>query len=190
MPACFYFDYSSPYAYLASERIAALIPNAEWRPLAFGFLIREIGKTPWSFAADRAARFAEIDARAQALGLEPLRYAEGWPRETWSVLPLRAGLVSAELGRLREYTREAYRVGFGEGRSLADLDAVLDAVAAAGLERDEVRAGMDRPEIKDRLKANTREALELGVTGIPTVAVDGELYWGEDRLDAAAAAAL
>ena len=108
---------------------------------------------------------------------------------TWSLVPLRAALVAEERGRLREFSRAAYRKSFVEGRSLAELDNVLAAAREVGLEPDEVGEGIERPEIKQRLKDNTEEALARGVTGIPTVAIGDELIWGDDRLDEAAAAA-
>jgi 2-hydroxychromene-2-carboxylate isomerase len=102
---------------------------------------------------------------------------------------LRAALVADERGLLREFSSAAYRKAFVESHSLAELDNVLAAAREAGLEPDEVREGIQRPEIKERLKGNTEEALARGVTGIPTVAIGDELFWGDDRLDEAAAAA-
>jgi 2-hydroxychromene-2-carboxylate isomerase len=102
---------------------------------------------------------------------------------------LRAALVADEQGRLRAFSRAAYRKSFVESRSLAQLDNVLAAAREVRLEPDEVREGIERPEIKERLKGNTEEALARGVTGIPTVAISDELFWGDDRLDEAAAAA-
>ncbi len=65
---------------------------------------------------------------------------------------------------------------------------MLDAASEAGLDRDAVAIGVQTPRIKERLRAVTDEAVALGVTGIPTVAVGGELFWGDDRLQDAARA--
>ena len=73
-----------------------------------------------------------------------------------------------------------------ESRSLSDLDNVLAAASDAGLDPDEVAAGIQRDDIKERLKSNTAEALERGVTGIPTVAIGDDLFWGDDHLEQAA----
>ena len=75
---------------------------------------------------------------------------------------------------------------FVEGRDFADLDTTLDAAERAGMDREEVRAGIQRQDVKDRLRASTEEALARGVTGVPTVAVGDELFWGDDQLEAAA----
>jgi 2-hydroxychromene-2-carboxylate isomerase len=77
---------------------------------------------------------------------------------------------------------------FVDGRHLADLEAVLDAVERAGMDRAAVREGIERPEVKERLRMQTDAALARGVTGVPTVAVGEELFWGDDRLEDAAAA--
>jgi 2-hydroxychromene-2-carboxylate isomerase len=160
----------------------------EWRPIAFGVIVQRIGKRPWSFAEDRSERFAEIDARAVARGLPPLRYPDGWPRETYSLLPLRAALLAADQEQLRALTRELYRTIFVDGVSLSDPGAVLDAAERAGMDRAAVEDRIESDEVKEHLRAQTAAAIERGVTGIPTVAVGDELFWGDDRLEDAAGA--
>jgi 2-hydroxychromene-2-carboxylate isomerase len=187
-PPIFYYDTNSPYAYLAAQRIQELIPEAVWRPVAFGIMLREQGRTPWSLGPERGAGMAEIERRAAERGLPPLAWPEGWPRETWSFNPLRAAVVAEEEGRLVPFTLECYRRMFVEGRSLAELSDVLDAASGAGLDPSDVEARIGTAAVKERLRAYTDEALDRGVTGVPTVAVDGELFWGDDRLDDAAAA--
>lgn len=185
----FYYDLTSPYAYLAAFRVDDVLPvRPEWRPIAFGVIVQRLGKVPWSFAVDRRPSFAEIASRAAERGLPPIVYPEGWPRETYSVLPLRAALLASDPEQRRAVSRELYRTAFVDGRHLADVEAVLDAAARAGMDRETVRAGIERPEIKDRLRADTEAALEQGVSGVPTVQVGGELFWGDDRLEDAAVA--
>ena len=189
-PVVFYYDFNSPYAYLAAERIGDLIPDAEWRPIAFAILLGQLGRLERVLEElDPAPIAAEIAERAGDRGLPPFAPPEAWPVRTWSLVPLRAALVADERGRLREFSRAAYRKAFVESRSLAELDNVLAAAREVRLEPDEVRESIERPEIKERLKGNTEEALGRGVTGIPTVAIGDELFWGDDRLDEAAAAA-
>ena len=185
----FYFDTNSPYAYLAAMRIREALPDAQWRPIALAMLFREIGKVPWSLREGREAQMREIEERAAARGLPPVRWAEGWPAETWSFAPLRAAVVAEEHDRLVPFALECYRLLFAEERSLAELDNVLEAARAVGLDPDEVRARIAEQDVKDRLRAYTDEAVARGAIGVPTVAVGGELFWGDDRLDDAAAAA-
>jgi 2-hydroxychromene-2-carboxylate isomerase len=185
----FYYDFSSPYAYLAASRVDEVLPVPPvWRPIAFGVIVQRHNKRPWSFRESRDQDFAEIERRGAAYGLPPIRYPEGWPVETYSIPALRLALLGEEEGKLREISRELYRTAFAEGRPLVDTETLLDVAERAGMDREEVRSGIVRDEIKARLRAATEEALERGVTGVPTIAVGERLFWGDDRLEEAAAA--
>ena len=186
----FFYDFSSPYSYMSANRVDEVLPSApRWQPIMFGALIQAIGKVPWSMREGpaRDAQMRECEQRAAALGL-PLSWPPGWPTGTYSVLVLRAALVADELGLLREFSLAAYRQGLGLGRDLTDLDVVLEAAEEAGVDAATVREGVERPEIKARLRQVTDEARDRGVSGIPTVQARGQLYWGDDRLSEAAAA--
>jgi 2-hydroxychromene-2-carboxylate isomerase len=188
-PPLFYFDLSSPYAYLAASRVDDVLPvRPEWRPIAFGVIVRRIGKTPWSLTDDRRAHFDAIARRAAERGLQDVRYPEGWPVETYSLTPLRAALVAADESqdRVRAVALELFRTAFVEGQHLADEDAVLYAVGRSGMDRDRVHHAIATVDVKERLRAQTDAALERGVTGVPTVAAGDRLFWGDDRLEEAA----
>jgi 2-hydroxychromene-2-carboxylate isomerase len=188
--ATFYYDFNSPYSYLAANRIVEVLPGATWRPISFGVMVRQLGKVPWSMKPGREAGIAEIARRAAGRGLPPVRYPDGWPVESYSLAPLRAAVYAEERGRLVDFSRAAYRVMFTQGRALGDAEALRDAARDSGLEPDDAMEAIQRQEIKDRLRAYTDEALARGVTGVPTVAVGGRLFWGDDRLEEAAAAAV
>jgi 2-hydroxychromene-2-carboxylate isomerase len=186
----FFYDFSSPYSYLAAHRVDEVLPvRPRWQPILFGALIAAIGKEPWSVkeGPERDARMRECEQRAADLSL-PLTWPRGWPLGTYSILAARAALVAEEQGGVRELSRALFRQGLGLGRDLTELEVVLEAASEAGLDRDAVAAGVQTPRIKERLRAVTDEAVALGVTGIPTVAIDGELFWGDDRLQDAARA--
>ena len=183
----FYYDTNSPYAYLAAMRVEGLIPGAVWRPIAFGVLLRQSGRMPWSRDERREAGQAEVARRAAERDLPEVRYHDDWPVGTWSFAPLRAAVLAEERGVLKPFTLALFGVMFAGGRSLAEIDNVLDAADAVGLDRDEVCAAIEDQAIKDRLAEYTNEAIERGVEGVPTVAVGDELFWGDDRLEEAAA---
>jgi 2-hydroxychromene-2-carboxylate isomerase len=82
----------------------------------------------------------------------------------------------------------AFRQAFAAGRELSDVDNVLIAGAACELHPNAVLRGIELRSTKDRLREATRGACGRGVRGVPTVAIGGELFWGDDRLEAAAAA--
>ncbi|MBB4662814.1 2-hydroxychromene-2-carboxylate isomerase [Conexibacter arvalis] len=186
----FYYDFTSPYAYFSAHRVEQVLPGrVRWQPILFGALLHEIGKVPWSWRAG-PARDAEMErcrARAGDLGL-PLRWPRDWPRGTYSIAAPRAALAAAEHGRLREFSLAAFRQGLGLGRDLSDVEVVLDAAEEAGLDRAAIGRRLGEQEIKDRLRAATDDAVRRGITGIPTIAVGERLFWGDDRLEEAAAA--
>lgn len=188
-PPVFYYDFSSPYAYLAASRVDGVLPVApEWCPIAFGVIVQRLHKVPWSFAEDRSADLDEISRRAADRGLPPIVYPDGWPKQTYSLIPLRAATLAADQSELRALSAELYRAVFVDGRALADRDVVLNAVERAGMDREAVAAGIESPETKESLRVRTEGALARGVSGIPTVAVGERLFWGDDRLEEAAAA--
>ncbi|MDQ3933960.1 MAG: DsbA family protein [Actinomycetota bacterium] len=188
-PPIFYFDTNSPYAYLAAQRVGKLIPDAVWRPVALPMIFRAIGKVPWSLSDERDAGVAECERRAAERGLPPMRWVDGWPAESWSFDPIRAAVVAEEHGKVVPFALECYRLMFAEGRSLEEIENVRAAAAAVGLDPDEVEARIGEDAVKERLRAYTDEAVGLGAVGVPTVAAGGELFWGDDRLEEAAAAA-
>ena len=89
---------------------------------------------------------------------------------------------------LRRLALAAMRLAFLEGGELGEADTVLEAADRAGVDRRELREALGDPEIKQALRESTDEALAHGVFGVPTVAVEAQLYWGDDRLREAAMA--
>jgi 2-hydroxychromene-2-carboxylate isomerase len=184
----FYYDFNSPYAYLAAHRVDRLLgPGVRWQPIAFAFVLRATGRTPWSFTDARPAGMRECEERAARYGLPELVWPPGWPVESYTLTSLRAALVAEEHGRLRELSLAAFAENFVHGRGIREPEALDHAAEAAGLDPAVVRDGIERPEIKERLRETTDEAVAAGVIGVPTVLIDGEAFWGDDRLEAAAA---
>ena len=186
----FYYDFNSPYSYLAAERISGLFAEAEleqpeWKPISFGHLLQTTGRRPWSFEQDREADFGEIARRAAERGLPEVRYPEGWPIDNYSLIPVRAATYAKEVGRIVSFSLAAFRQVFAAGRNLSDPDNVLVAAAACELHPKAVLKAIESESVKRRLKEATEEALARSVTGIPTVAVGEELFWGDDRLEQA-----
>jgi 2-hydroxychromene-2-carboxylate isomerase len=186
----FFYDFNSPYAWLAAERVNAVLPVPPvWQPVSFGHILQATGRTPWSLASDdsRAAGVAEIERRAAERGLPAPRWVDGWPRGTYSLLPLRAAVFAQQAGRAVSFSLAAFRQFFAAGRTLAELDNVLIAAAASELHPRAVTKGIESKTVKDALREATDAALARGVIGVPTVAVGDQLFWGDDRLEDAAA---
>jgi 2-hydroxychromene-2-carboxylate isomerase len=185
----FYYDFNSPFAYIAAHRVDDVLPvEPRWQPIAFAFLLRAQQRDPWSFDTQtRGPTMQDCERRAAALGL-PLQWPDGWPRESYSLAPLRAAVLAERAGLLREFSRAAFRRHFSHPAGLRELDGVLAAAADAGMNPDEVGAHAGDEDVKQAVTHATEAAIELGVFGVPTVQVDDKLFWGDDRLSEAAAA--
>jgi 2-hydroxychromene-2-carboxylate isomerase len=187
--ATFYFDLGSPYAYLTAERIDDVLPTpAVWQPVSLGGLFKANGRSSWALGGgdSRQGGIAEVERRARDYGLEAVCWPQPWP--TNYLYAMRAATYAFQVGRGREFTIEMFRHAFARGHDLAVEEDVLRAAERAGLERDAVDGATRDPEIKLALRTATDAAHALGVFGVPTVAVGGELFWGDDRLSDAAAA--
>ena len=181
-----YIDLGSPYAYLAVERAPRLLgAMPRIAPVALGAIFRHRGRGSWAQTDTRAAHVAEIERRAQAYGLPPVEWPADFPSN--SLHAGRCVLWAGRHGLAEAFTRAAFRAAFVEGRSLADHDVLHEAAAAAGLPAAELEEAIAADELKQELKDRTTAAIELGVPGVPTLAVAGELFYGDDRLDAAVA---
>lgn len=184
----FYFDLGSPYAYLASERVDGLLPEqVRWQPVLLGALFKHTGRSSWALGdfERRQRGMAEIERRARRYGLAPLRWPDPWP--TNYLTAMRAATFAFSVGRGHAFVREAFRAAFQRGAQL-ELEAhVFDAAQRAGLDRAAVIEAVAAPIVKQALREATDSAYELGVFGVPTFAVGEELFWGDDRLEDAAA---
>ena len=184
----FYFDVGSPYAYLAAERLHTVLPEpVEWQPVLLGGLFRLTGRSSWALGdyRRRQAGMADIERRARGHGLPPIRWPDPWPTDYLHAM--RAATSAFAAGRGREFARAAYRTAFVHGDDLAIPAHVLRAGREAGLDAAALDAATRDPEVKRTLREATEAAYELGVIGVPTVAIGDELFWGDDRLEDAAA---
>ena len=196
--ATFYYDFSSPYSYLAAERISGLFAEAgveqpEWQPISFGHVLKETRPASRGRCEPRDQSRPTSTRSSGAPPSAACRRSatpDGWPSETYSLVPVRAAIFAKEAGKV---------VSFSPGRASAsasrpaatsrDVDNVLIAAAACELHPKAVHEG-DRDEVgQGAPAAGDGEAIERGVDRIPTVAVGDELFWGDDRLEDAVAAA-
>lgn len=183
----FYFDFSSPYSYLASEQIDALAARhgrtVDYRPVLLGPVFKTSGGTPLTegygpkaeyskhdFA--RSARFAGVQYRA------PSRFPVGAVAAARAVLWLQQHAPD----QATAFIHATFRAYFIEDRDISDA-AVISAVArSVGIDADALAAGVQQPAIKDLLKQRVDEAIAFGMFGAPLIVVDGERFWGNDRL--------
>jgi 2-hydroxychromene-2-carboxylate isomerase len=184
----FYFDLGSPYAWLAAERIHQVLPVAPvWQPILLGGIWRQTGGRSWAMTDKRAERMREVEERAKRYGLLPVKWPANWPNN--GLKAMRAAVFAQQAGRTVAFALAAFRQQFAGGRDLSDVDNVLIAAAACELHPNAVLKGIELQSTKDRLRAATQEAYDRGIRGVPSVLVGGEVFWGDDQLERAAAAA-
>jgi 2-hydroxychromene-2-carboxylate isomerase len=192
MRPIFFYDLGSPYAYLAAERVTALFAQAgeeppEWRPVLLGALFKRFGRESWANSAEREEGMREVERRASAYGLPPIRWPEPFPGNT--LFAMRAATYAKEIGRAVSFSLAAFRQAFAAGRDLTDRDNVLLAAAAAEIHPRAMVAAVERDAVKRGLREATEHAGDLGVRGVPSVVVGDQVFWGDDRLTQAVEAA-
>ena len=188
----FFYDLGSPYAYLAAERVNALFTETcgeppEWQPILLGGLFKRFGRDSWANGPGREEGVREIERRVAAYGLPPIEWPQPFPANT--LVAMRAATYAKEVGRAVAFSLAAFRQAFAAGRDLTEADNVLLAAAASELHPRAMLAAIDRDSVKRTLREATDRAGDLGVRGVPSVLVGHEVFWGDDRLDEAAAAA-
>jgi 2-hydroxychromene-2-carboxylate isomerase len=186
----FFYDLGSPYAYLAAERVNALFAEGrgeppEWRPILLGGLFKRFGRDSWARGEGRDQGMREVERRAYAYGLPPINWPEPFPGNT--LLAMRAATYAKEIGRTVSFSLAAFRQAFAAGRDLTEPDNVLLAAAAAEMHPRAVLSAIERDSVKRALREATDLAGDLGVRGVPSVAVGEQIFWGDDRLEEAAA---
>ncbi|MCB1646476.1 MAG: 2-hydroxychromene-2-carboxylate isomerase [Pseudomonadales bacterium] len=181
----FYYDYSSPYSYLADARLPELVirtgATIEYKPAILGVLVVESKNTPpptipakFSYYADDIRRWAEkYDIPYNNNPHFPLR----------SITLMRAAMVAKQGNDFAQFHRVMWKAMWEDGLNLADADVIRTVLNQAGLDGDGIVGAADAPEIKEALRVNCEEALGRGAFGLPTFFVGGEMFFGNDRLD-------
>ena len=127
----------------------------------------------------------EVERRAAAYGLPPIEWPRPFPGNT--LVAMRAATYAKELGRAVSFSLAAFRQAFAAGRDLSDPDNVVLSAAASELHPRALLAAVERDSMKRALRDATERAGDLGVRGVPSIVVGGEVFWGDDRLAEAVA---
>jgi 2-hydroxychromene-2-carboxylate isomerase len=181
-PVRFFFDFLSPYAYIAWTQIHPLAErygrDVDAVPILFDALLGAHGtKGPAEIPAKRLYVFKDVVRTAHVLGL-PLTPPPAHPFNP--LLALRVASSDLDRSARRRLIDAFYRATWGGGPGVHEPAVVARIADEAGLDGTALVAGARQEEIKARLKAQTDEALALGAFGIPSIVVDGELFWGYD----------
>jgi 2-hydroxychromene-2-carboxylate isomerase len=186
----FWFEFASTYSYPAAMRISAaakaLDVAVRWRPFLLGPLFKANGWTTSPFNIYPAkGRYMWRDL-ARICSVLDLPFAEppGFPQNT--ILAARVALIGLERDWGEDFCRAIYRAQFGDGRNIGDTEIVGDVLNSLGQDGAVVIMEAQSDDNKARLRAQTEEAAARGIFGAPSfVTSDAELFWGNDRLEAA-----
>ena len=178
----FFHDFSSPFSYLASTQIDTIAARhgaaVDWTPILLGGLFRAIGtpNVPLLAMTEAKRRYAlqDLSDWSSWWGV-PFAFPTVFPIRT--VLPLRIAIAEPRA------TPHLYRALWAEDRNIGERSVVTAVLAEAGLDAEGLLEKATTPDIKMRLRTNTEAAQAAGACGVPTVEIDGELIWGQDRLD-------
>jgi 2-hydroxychromene-2-carboxylate isomerase len=157
-----------------------------WQPILLGGLFRRFRRESWATGPDRARGMDEIERRADEYGLPPIRWPDPFPGNT--LFAMRVATYARQVAKVVAFSLAAFRQAFAAGRDLTEPDNVLMAAAACELHPRAILSAVERESIKRELREATERAGDLGVKGVPSIVVDGEVFWGEDRLEDAVAA--
>jgi 2-hydroxychromene-2-carboxylate isomerase len=186
----FFFEFGSTYSYLAAMRVDDLARTAgtivRWRPILLGPIFQTQGwnDSPFNLYPQKGRyMWRDLERLTVELGL-PFRRPDPFPQS--SLLTARVALVGLAENWGEAFCRAAFTAEFGDGRQIADKTVIADLLQGLGVAPQSVLERAHSDEIKAKLRAETEFARVLGVFGAPTfVTADGELFWGNDRLEQA-----
>jgi len=180
--AKFYFDFLSPYSYLASQLITKRYTqlDLEYRPVVLGTMLSKLGaQGPGEIPSRRRIGLEDLILLAQHFDI-PL---EGPPTHPFnSIYALRSVCAVSDHESRRKLTNSYFRATWAEGKSLEDLSVLRECLAELGIDHDPEEIATTR-EYRAALKQNTKDALAAGAWGVPSFVVDDLVFFGHDRLE-------
>ena len=180
----FYFDYGSPYSYLADTQVEVIARRAgatlARKPMLLGGVFKSTGnRSPAELAAKSNWRAFDMPMWARHYNV-PFQRNPYFPVNT---LALMRGAAAAQIdGLFERYHRAMYKAMWIDGRNLNDIKEVAAVLAEAGLDAQKFGKRIQDQDAKDRLKSTTDEAVARGVFGAPKMFVDDMMFFGNDRL--------
>ena len=186
-PIDFYFDFSSPYGYFASARIDELAAKygraVTWRPILLGAVFKITGGQPLPTIPLKGSYAAHDLARCARLYKVPFKLPSRFPIS--SIPPSRAfyWLGDKDPAAARTLAQALFHAYFAEDRDISNPEVTGNVAAKLGVDKGEITQALNDIAVKERLKTEVDAAIERGVFGSPYIIIDGEPFWGSDRLD-------
>ena len=185
-PIEFYFDFSSPYGYLASTQIDPLAAKygrtVAWKPFLLGAVFKVSGSKPLVDLPLKGDYFLRDFQRSAAFYGVPFKLPPGFPFAPIAASRAYYWLVDRDPELAKRLAKVIYHAGLGIGRDMASVDVIAELAAPLGIKADELKAALNDQTVKDRLRAEVDAAVARKVFGSPYIVVDGEPFWGVDRL--------
>ncbi|MEO3693690.1 2-hydroxychromene-2-carboxylate isomerase [Roseateles paludis] len=186
-PLHFYFDFSSPYSYLATawvDEVAARHGRqVQWHAILLGAIFQTIGSRPLVDQPGKGDYSRRDFARSAAMAGLPFAEPAHFPISTHLAARVFWWLHGQDPARAKAWARAAYAAYFAHGLDLSDPDALRQVCTQAGLDATAAEVAWGDPLLKAQLKAENDAALAAGVFGAPYLVIDGEPFWGNDRRD-------
>jgi len=181
----FFFDYGSPFSYLADTQLGSLENRTGatvlYRPMLLGAVLKATGNaSPIAVPAKGAYMALELRRWAEQYGI-PFR-ANPYSFRSNTLRLMRGAVASQRLGVFRAYHSAVFPAVWGEPLDLGDGGAFEKLLVHAGVDSQTLFEALEMQETKDELRRNTDEAVRRGAFGAPTFFVGDEMFWGNDRL--------
>ncbi len=182
----FYFDFSSPYAYLATAEIDAIAARhhrtVTWRPVLLGAIMKETGARPLAEIPLKGDYMRRDVPRAARLLKLPFQWPAAFPFAAIAASRAFYWLDGRDQTKAKLFARALFKAYFGDGRDVSGAEAAAEIASHVGADKAQVLAALQDAAVKERLKTETDAAKAKGVFGSPFFFVDGEPFWGHDRL--------
>ena len=183
----FWFEFASPYSYVAAMRIQQLCDGATvpiaWKPFMLGpiFEMQGWGDSHFNLNPLRGAyMWRDLERLTEKFGL-PWRKPSAFPRS--SALASKIACAFEAKPWCADFIRQVFVANFGEDRDISTPEVVGEILAGSGQDPHAVIDEATSPDHRGLLRANTERAIELGIFGAPNCVVAGELFWGEEALE-------
>lgn len=186
-PIDFWFDFSSPYSYLLNEKIDALAARfgrtVRRHPILLGIVFKATGSAPLTLQFPAKAEYSLLDfARsARFMGIA-YRHPDKFPLATQNAARVYYWLEAQDADLARRFAQAVFRALFAENRDVSSPETVLEICDEIGVDRSKAADAMPDETLKARLKQEVDAAIAQGVFGAPWVVIDGEPFFGADRL--------
>jgi 2-hydroxychromene-2-carboxylate isomerase len=187
-PIDFYFDFSSPYGYLAAQRIDALAAkhgrSVDWHPMLLGVVFKQTGMAPLTGIPLKGEYSKRDFARsARYHGIAGFRMPSRFPIASQAPARVVLWLKARDPALATRVAKALFRAYFVEDIDISAPDAAASVAAREGADAAAARAAIDDPAVKDALKHEVEQAIGRGVFGSPFIIIDGEPFWGLDRFE-------